>query len=249
MMNQNQTERFFKFANMALVFLSLFFVCESLNALKDWQTPAQPTNTISVSGEGQAFVTPDIATFSFGVSADASQVSDAQTSVTTKTNAILAALKALGIADADIQTSDYSIYPKYTYTKENRIPDGYTVSNSITVKVRKIDSAGAALAAVGENGGTNVSGLSFTLDNPNAPQADAQAKAITDAKTKAQALAKSLGVSLGQVVTFQDNSNQGGPLPIYMKAMSATASGAVAPTIETGQNTVTDDVTITYEIH
>ena len=245
---------------MALVFLSLFFVAESLNALKDWQTPAQPTDTISVSGEGQAFVTPDIATFSFGVSADAAQVSDAQTSVTTKTNAIIAALKVLGIADADIQTSDYSIYPKYKYASTicplngicppaNQVPDGYTVSNTVTVKIRKIDSAGAALAAVGDNGGTNVSGLSFTLDNPDAPQADAQAKAIADAKTKAQALAKSLGVSLGSVVTFQDNSNQGGPVPVYMKAMSATAGAAVAPTIETGQNTVTDDVTITYEIH
>jgi len=247
------------FANMALVFLSLFFVCESLNALKDWQTPVQPTDTISVSGEGQASATPDIATFSFGVSADSAQVSDAQASVTTKTDAILAALKQLGIADADIQTSDYSIYPKYTYASticqangicppQKQVPDGYTVSNSVTVKVRKIDSAGDALAAVGDNGGTNVSGLSFTLDDPNAPQADARAKAIADAKTKAQVLAKDLGVSLGQVVTFTDDTNSGGPMPVYMMNAVSAGAAAPAPTIATGQNQVTDNVTITYEI-
>jgi uncharacterized protein YggE len=258
MMNQNYMERFFKWATVAVVLLALFLLVLTLNTFKDWQTPAQPVNTISVSGTGEAYETPDIATFSFGVSADSAKVSDAQTSVTTKTNAILTALEALGIASADIQTTNYSISPKYTYTStlcqvnvpcpaSKQIPDGYTVSNSVTVKVRKIDDAGTALVAVADNGGTNVSGLSLTLDNPDAPQADARAKAIADAKAKAQVLAKDLGVSLGQVVTFSDDTNTGTPMPIYMNVMSASAV-APAPTIATGQNQVTDNVTITYEI-
>jgi uncharacterized protein YggE len=258
-MNQIYMERFFKSASFAVFVLSIFLIFLTMNEFKDWQTPNQPVDTISVTGTGDAYVTPDIATFSFGVSADAAQVADAQASVTNKTDAIFAALKKLGIADADIQTSDYSIYPKYTYTSticqangicppQKQVPDGYTVSNNVTVKVRKIDGAGAALAAVGDNGGTNVSGLSFTLDDPNAPQADARAKAIADAKSKAEVLAKDLGVSLGQVVTFSDDTNSGGPRPVYMNAMS-TSAVASAPTIATGQNKVTDNVTITYEIH
>lgn len=258
-MNQEYIQRFFKWATIAVGLLALFLVVESLVVFKDWRTPTQPINTISVIGTGEAFVTPDIVTFSFGVSADAAQVADAQANVTKKTNAIFAALKKLGIADADIQTSDYSIYPKYNYTSticqanipcpsQRQILDGYTVSNSVTVKVRKIDGAGAALAAVGDSGGTNVSGLSFTLDDPNAPQADARAKAIADAKSKALVLAKDLGVSLGQVVSFNDESNSGQPGPIYMKAISADSTVSVAPTIATGQNKVTDNVTITYEI-
>jgi uncharacterized protein YggE len=260
MMNQKYMERFFKSATFAVFMLSVFLVFLSMNEFKDWRATTAANNTISVSGEGDAFVTPDVATFSFGVSADAAQVSDAQTNVTTKTNAIISALKQLGIADADIQTSDYSIYPKYTYTSticqtngicppSQQVPDGYTVSNSLTVKVRNTDDAGKALAAVGDNGGTNVSGLSFTLDNPEAPQAEAQAKAIADAKAKALVLAKDLGVSLGQVVTFTDDSNSGQPMPIFMNALSAGATSAPsAPTISTGQNKVSDNVTITYEI-
>jgi len=259
MMNQQYIERFFRVATFAVVVLSVFLLFTALNAFKDWQTPNPAVDTISISGTGEALVAPDIATFSFGVSADASKVADAQASVTAKTNAIFAALKKLGILDADIQTSDYSVYPKYTYTSticqangicppQKQIPDGYTVSNSVTVKVRKVDNAGSALAAVGDNGGTNISGLSLTLDDPNAPQAAARAKAIADAKSKAQVLAKDLGVSLGQVVSFNDESNSGQPGPIYMRAMAVDSAGSVPPTIATGQNKVTDNVTITYEI-
>ena len=248
MMNQNYTERFFKWATVAVAVLALFLAVLTLNTFKDWQTPAQPTNTISVNGEGIAFAVPDIATFTFAVSADSADVGTAQANVTTKTNTILASLKGLGIADADIQTSDYNIFPKFTYTSSSQVPDGYTVSNSLTVKVRKTADAGKALAVVGTEGATNLSGLSFTQDNPDATQADARAKAIADAKTKAQVLAKDLGVSLGDVVTFTDNSNSGQPMPIFMNASIGSAKADAIPTVSVGQNKITDDVTITYEI-
>jgi uncharacterized protein YggE len=126
---------------------------------------------------------------------------------------------------------------------------GYEVSQSTTIKVRDTSKAGDLLAGVGAKGATNVSGLTFTFDDPTAVQTEARNKAIADAKSKAQALASQLGVSLVRVVSF--NENQGGSYPqavMYATASGATADKAAAPVISAGQNTTTDDVTITYEI-
>ena len=125
---------------------------------------------------------------------------------------------------------------------------GYEVSQSTTIKVRDTSKAGDLLAGVGSKGATNVSGLTFTFDDPTAVQAAARNKAIADAKSKAEALASQLGVSLVRVVSF--NENQGGsyPQPVMYSTASGASNKALAPTISPGQNTTTDDVTITYEI-
>jgi uncharacterized protein YggE len=125
---------------------------------------------------------------------------------------------------------------------------GYTASESITVKVRNTDSVGDLMQALGATGISNLSGPNFSIDNQDALKAQARKLAIDDAKTKAQVLAKDLGVSLGKISSFTDSGNS---YPImYANAMT---SGAVAPkaapaVIPAGQNTITSDVTITYEI-
>jgi uncharacterized protein len=127
---------------------------------------------------------------------------------------------------------------------------GYTASESITVKVRNTDSVGDIMQALGIAGVSNLSGPNFSIDNQDALQAQARKLAIDDAKAKAQILAKDLGVSLGKIESFSDNSNNY-PMPMYStKAMLATNAGAVsAPAvIPAGQNTISSDVTITYEI-
>ena len=254
-----EVKRFFQFATLAVCLLAVFLIAKSLEAFKDWNAPGTAQSTIVVSGTGDAYATPDIASFSFTVSADAPTVASAQSTVTTKTNAILVALKGLNIADNDIRTTDYSVYPKYVYQAaictangcppSNQVPDGYTVSHSITVKVRKADDAGKALAAAGDNGATNISSLAFTVDDPNATQAQARDLAIKDAKAKAETLAKSLGVSLGRVVDFSEGQSNPGPYPIYALDSGVASAGKSAPTLPVGQNKVTDNVSITYEIH
>jgi hypothetical protein len=125
---------------------------------------------------------------------------------------------------------------------------GYEVSQSTTVKVRDTSKAGDLLAGVGSKGATEVSGLTFTFDDPTAVQTAARNKAIADAKSKAEALASQLGVSLVRVVSFTENTGGSYPQPV-MYAMAAGATDkASAPVISPGQNTTTDDVTITYEI-
>lgn len=93
-----------------------------------------------------------------------------------------------------------------------------------------------------------MSGLSFTVSDQNALQEQAQQKAIAEAQGKAQALAKSLGVQLVGIVGFSENNNQGGIYPMAYAASSNGAVAAPAPSIQAGQSTIKDDVTITYEI-
>lgn len=230
-----------------------------------------PTDTISVSGHGEVMEAPDLAAITFSVVSDASTVAAAQTAATTKQNAVTAYLKSQGIADAEIQTSGYNVYPQYEYQNAvcpqvapvdsgsvssqtvvycppgKSVLKGYEASQTTTVKIRDLTKAGDILAGVGNQGASNILGLNFTFDNPDQPQNDARAKAIADAQQKAQTLAKQLGVSLVRVVSFNENGG-GSPVPVMYATAAGSSAKATAPEINPGQNTVTDDVTITYEI-
>ncbi len=261
-------------APIALGALALFLVVLTLNELKSNQyigSGVTATNTINVSGEGKVFAVPDTATFTVSVQEEGKDVATAQAAATKDGNAIIDYLKGAGIDQKDIQTTDYSVNPKYTYQQAvcpqpaiynsgniatpvycppgKQTLDGYTVSETFTVKVRDTSKAGGILSKVGTLGAFQVSGLSFTIDDETALEADARGKAIDDARTKAEALAKQLGVTLIRVVGFNENSNR--PYAIYA-TMSAGASAkdmaAPAPEIATGQNQITSDVNVTYEI-
>jgi uncharacterized protein YggE len=261
-----------------LVFGMLFLIVESVSAVKGWRyigAGLNATNVVSVSGHGEVLAVPDIATFSFSVVSDKATVADAQADATAKANAITEYLKGAGVDEKDIQTSDYSVSPQYEYQNAvcpsavnplnggavssgtvycppgKQTLKGYEVRQTTTIKVRDTAKAGDLLTGVGSKGATEVSGLNFTFDDPEGVQTQARDKAIANAKEKADKLAKSLGVSLVRVVSY----NESGGYPIYYaKDMAygmggATASqSAPAPEISTGQNKVTSDVTITYEI-
>src|SRR5581483_6309001 len=218
-------------------FLVAFLAVQTIagiTGLKYIGTGIAPSNTISVSGHGDVYETPDVATFSFSIVSDKPTVADAQADATAKANATLAYLKQAGIDDKDIQTSGYSVEPQYDYTQGvctngfcppgNQTLKGYEVRQTTTVKVRDTQKAGDLLAGVGAKGATEVSGLQFTFDNPNKPQDDARQKAIADAKAKADTLAQQLGVSLVRVVSFNENGSGGYPRPLAY----STASGAQA---------------------
>ena len=204
---------------------------------------------------------PDIATFSFTVSETAKTVVDAQTQATNKINTALKAVKDAGVVEKDIQTTSYNINPHHEYqsvacSQYNCPPGksvltGYDVSQSIQVKVRDLGKAGSIFTSIGSLGVQNVNGLSFAVDKPETVKAEARAKAITDAQSKAKELAKQLGVSLVRITSFYEN-NSGTPPIAYglgggVKTMMAEAD-VVAPNIPTGEQKVTSDVTITYEI-
>jgi len=220
-------------------------------------------NSIAVAGKGEIFAKPDIASFTFSVDADAADAVAAQKKSADAMNAIVAYLKENGVADKDIKTSNYSLNPKYRFEQVTcvqayncpggkQILDGYTVSQSVTVKVRDTGKAGDLISNVGAKGATNISGLSFTIDDIEKLKRDARELAIKDARANAEKLASDLGVHLGRIMTYSEDQGGGYPPIMYDKAMSMT-SGArampeAAPTIPTGENTITSNVSIIYEL-
>ncbi len=258
-MQTPEMKEILRWGRLVLIFLAVFLAAESISALKHWHDVNPAYNSITVSGKGEAFAVPDLATFSFSVSADAKTVAEAQSKVTTKIDAIISKLTDLGIEKKDIKTSDYNVYPKYTYSSSPCSPnycppskqtqDGYTASHSISVKVRKTDDAGLALAAAGDAGATNLSSISFTIDDIDQITTEARAMAIKDAKDKAEALSDELDVDLVRVVSYSDGS-EGSPMPYYSERSVAgnMTVDAKAPTIPTGENKVSIVVNVTYEI-
>jgi len=252
-------------AVFALVMLGLFLVVLAISNIKEYRfigSGVTATNTITVSGMGEVFAVPDTATFSYSVMDTGKDVVTAQTKVNTKGNDIIAYLKAQGISEKDIQTTDYSVNPHYEWNSAacpagssycppgRQTLTGYDVRETVTVKVKDTTKAGTVLSGVGAKGATDISGLSFTVEDETALEAQARTKAIDDARAKAEELARELGVSLVRVVGFSENGR--GPIIYAAKAMAFdSASGveaAPAPEIAVGQNKITSNVSVTYEI-
>jgi hypothetical protein len=252
------------FASLVLIMLSVYLLFAALSELKSYRyigSGVTATNTINVSGDGEVFAVPDTATFSVTVQEEAKEVQAAQDVATKKGNDIIAYLKNQGIDEKDIQTTDYNVYPQYDYINGvcsdggycqpgKQTLRGFQVSQTLAVKVRDTEKAGTLLSGVGSLGASTVSGLSFTIADEDALRAEARDKAIEKAKAKADALADALGVTVVRVVGFSENSNY--PIP-YAKggavmAMDARLESSVAPELPVGQNKITSDVNITYEI-
>lgn len=254
-----------KMAAATLGALALFLVIEAASALKQFHyigSGVTASNTISVSGTGEVFAVPDRATFTATVHEEAKTVSGAQDAATKKANAVVDYLKGAGVEEKDIKTTNYSVNPKYEYSQgicsQNYCPPGkqtlvgFEVYQTVEVKVKDTKKAGDLLTGVGGKGASEVSGLSFTIEDEDALKAQAREKAIAQAKTKADALAKQLGVQVVRVVGFTEESS-GGPI-YYAKTMAADSMGrggaeaAPAPELPTGENKITSNVSITYEI-
>ncbi len=261
-----QKKRIYNTLMVVSVLLAVFLAALTLNALKSNSYIGKgtyPTNVVSVTGTGEVLAVPDIGSFSFSVVEEGKTVGAAQDLAAKKINAIIDAVKSLGVEEKDIQTSGYNSYPKYDYSSPSictngycppakQILTGYEVNQTVTVKVRKTADSGAVLTKVGDLGAQNISGLDFIVDDLDTVKAEARDKAVEDAKAKAKVLAKSLGVKLDKIVSFMENGDY--PMPYY--SMDAAMGGtkvmnetmAVAPQLPVGENKITSTVTITYEI-
>jgi len=232
-----------------IVFLAFAIKNESINSMAIGKAPAE-RKTISFDGTGKVIGTPDIATVDLGMVSQNATVAPALKQNNQKMNDLIDALKKIGIPSVDIQTSQFSVYPNYDYSNSKQTITGYTASQSVTVKIRNLDLISSVLDAAGSAGANQVSGLSFTIDNPDTLQAAARQKAIADAMDKAIVLEKQLGVKLARVVNFSE-SNNGSPVPYYTMDKAVGMGGAapsVAPSIQTGSQDIVSNVTLTFEI-
>ncbi|MBI2854054.1 MAG: SIMPL domain-containing protein [Chloroflexi bacterium] len=209
---------------------------------------------IWISGEGKVKAVPDVVILSLGIEAQAKTMTDAQTQARTSMDAVMKVLKAKGIKDNDIQTQRFSINPVIRWIdKENRQEIlGYRVDNMVTVKIRKIDDAGPVIDAVADAGGdqTRINGISFTIDDPSALQAQAQQLALKDAMAKAKATADTMGVKLGKLTYTQLSGYTSVPPTPMMYAKEAGARDAAVPptAVSPGELTIQASATAVWAI-
>jgi uncharacterized protein YggE len=240
------------------ILLSVFLFVKTVGELVSWeQYENYPTRTITVEADGEILAVPDIATFNFTVSVNEQSVEDAQEIATEKINKATSFLKDNGVVETDIKTTSYNVRPQYNY---NRIcneldcppstPEivGYEVSQTTKVKVRQAEEAGRFLTELGNIGISNVSGLSFTIDDEDVLYEQATEKAIDNAQEKAEKLARQLGVKLGDVTSFGEDSHINPSAKFdAVRTFSMEASSA-APEISEGENSYRASVWVTYEI-
>lgn len=208
--------------------------------------------TIMVSGEGEATVAPDMAVISLAVVRDADTAAEALSANSAAMSEVLAALKAQGIAEKDLQTTEFSIQPKYKQdtrtdgSYEAPVIVGYTVSNGLTVRVRELAKLGTIIDESVKLGVNQGGGISFTNDDPEATIDAARKQAVEKAAAKAKTLTDAAGVKLGRVVEISENFAR--PMPqVYAAAPMAKMADEAMP-IASGENLYSVTVNITYAI-
>ena len=230
--------------------------------------PTSSLRSFTVSGQGKASATPDVAEFTFQVvTQGGTDIASTQSKNTDSMNSAIAFVKSAGVADKDITTEDYSIDPRYeTYscpstpvvynttavvTAQSSCPPasivGYTVTQTVDVKVRDFTKIGDIMSGIVKNGANQVGSLSFTIDDPTTVQNQARSQAIQKAEAQAQELAKEGGFTLGRLLSINENSGNYAPVT-YATAGLKAADAASVPTIQAGSQDISETVTLQYEI-
>jgi len=214
-------------------------------------TPVAGTETskVAVNGEGLVTVTPDTATVTVGVDITQETLGEAQRLADEQMAEVIDALTAAGIAEADIQTVNYSVSVLRNYDEASGAQGettGYQVSNQVNVKIRDIDQVGPILDTVVGEGANSIYGISFYVDDPSRAISQARELAVQDAKTKADELAAAAGMAVGRILTLNESS-PGSPSPVAYAEDAAQRAGGSAP-IQVGSTEVRVDVQVTYEL-
>lgn len=246
MINQVST-----FRNLILLFVSISALIISTVAMAD---DDKPVSRILVSGEGRAELAPDTAILSLTVTREAETARNALDANSTAMAEVLKAMKAAGVKETDLQTSGFSIQPRYFHppvqpSGKREAPQivGYTVRNSLTVRVRDVSAVGTILdksVSLGVNEGGNIR---FTNDDPSGAITQARTRAVRNAMAKAKTLADAAGIKTGRILEISEHSSNPRPMHIAQAEMSLARSSSAVP-VATGENTYKVTVNISLEI-
>ncbi len=247
----------------ALIILVAFFVLFGLYASFGPSIPVAVVNTnksefFTSNGEGKVYAKPDVAIVQIGYTYSAPTVSAAQNKANETVNKINSELKALGIPEKDIQTTNYNISPEYSTqptplglgdTGSQPKITGYNVNVNMQVKVRDFQKINQVIDVATANGANQIGGLSFTIDDPQKFQNEARKLAIADAKANANALASETGITLGKIINvYESQVGRGGNYPtMSMAKENAVAADQVPTQIEPGQTEIIVQITLSYE--
>ncbi|WP_157961560.1 SIMPL domain-containing protein [Acuticoccus kandeliae] len=200
---------------------------------------------LTVTGDGTAAAAPDQATITIGVESVAVSAAEALAANTREATAIIDAIKAAGVADADIQTSNISVQPRFTdrsYADGGSEVSGYQVSNQLTITVRALDGLGALLDSAVSAGANQIFGISFGFQDDTAITDEAREAAVADALRKGALYAKAAGVTLGAITGISEINIGPSPMPMAMQRMQASVP------VEAGQQSVAATVSVTWSL-
>jgi uncharacterized protein len=209
---------------------------------------ATPEHLISVSGTGTVSVKPDVADVTLGITVSKPTAKDARAAAATAMEAVIAAVKADGVADKDIATVNVSLSPNYDYGSGSSVPRlvGYQFSNTVRVTVRDLNKVAAVVDDSVTAGATNVAGISFRVNDPTAVQAQARQLAMAAARTNANALAQAAGVSIKGVASISEVASS--PINYYPSYAAGVAKDSASTPIQTGTTDITVQVSVSYLI-
>lgn len=232
-----------------IVMAALISACGGV-ALAQTPPPEQtaPQRTITVTGSGKTTLTPDIAYISIGVHTENKDAAEAVAGNNSQSEKVVEALNSFQIDPKDIQTTNFSIYPRQDYDQDGK-PTGITfvVDNTVYVTLRDIEKIGDLLDAVVKAGANSISGIQFDVENKSEALSVAREAAVADAQAQAEELAKAAGVELGSVQSISSYSSYPVPIEQPRAGVMMDAAAASVP-ISPGQMTLTVDVNMVFLI-
>jgi uncharacterized protein YggE len=208
-----------------------------------------PPTQLSLTAEAETRLAPDQLQLAAGVVTEAPSAAEALAGNAARMNAVIAALKAAGVAERDIQTSSLSVTPQYRY-QPNQPPlrTGYQARNSVTLKTQKLGDAGRLLDALVKAGANEVSGPSFSVADPETALDKARASAVAKARARAQVYAAAAGMTVKRIVSISEPGSEL-PMPLPRPMMARMSADAVESTpVEPGELTLTARVTMLFEL-
>lgn len=216
------------------------------------QEASQPQPKISVTGEGEATLSPDMALITLAVVEEAETAREAMDDNNAAMAAIIAKLKEEGIEARDLQTSGLSINPQYVYPNNRNDEEkpritGYQVTNQLSVRIRDLSKVGQILdqsVTLGVNQGGQIS---FTNEDPSEALSEARKRAVEEAMAKAKTLADAAGVTLGNVIEISERMSRPQPMPMAGKMMRAEMAADSVP-VEAGENSYSVQVEVTFSL-
>jgi uncharacterized protein YggE len=237
-------------AGMALLPLVLVAAVCGSETTRIENTPQDQVRGITVAGEGKVSGKPDLALITLGVATLRPTVGEAREAAATALTGILDSMRANGVADDDIQTSQLNIYPEYDYNDGNQRLRGFRVNNTVIAKLRDIDTTSAVVDDAVSAGGdeTTIQSIAFTIDDPESLREQARAAAVADAKKRAETLASASGVKIGNPINISESGGFQPPVPYAERAIAADSQAGASTPIEPGELDVIINVSVTWEI-
>jgi uncharacterized protein YggE len=209
---------------------------------------ADGAHTLAMGGHGEVKAAPDMVSVNAGVTTSAATAAAALSANTAHMKSVFAALEKLGVPERNIQTVNFSVSPQYTNAANNERPrlNGYQVGNEVSLRLEDISKLGAALDALVSAGANQMNGISFAIRDPAPLLEKARAAAIADARARAQTYARAAGVTLGPILSISEG---GGDAPRPMYRMMAMAPPPPGIPVAAGEESVSADVSVVWEIH